>query len=163
VRSGCGADARERGRASHGDDLSTYGFFIPWNASGGTVGLDAIVPLALDGLEVAKAGILPPGTDAIEPGRGFPPPGLVVSRIAGSTLPPGSGPLDEVQVVVGLRGTGSVLGFLVRYHEGPASYDAVVMRGAIVCRSACGDTTAIQAEQRAFAASVVPFVRAPSR
>jgi hypothetical protein len=137
--------------------------FVPWNASGSGVVLDEIEPLEPEGVEIVRAGLLPAGVDAVEPTRGFPPPGLSLGRVGGSYVPAATGPDGAFQIVVGLRGSGTVQGFVLRYHVGDAGYAAILMQGATLCDGGCGDRTAVEDRQRALASRLASFVVGPAR
>jgi hypothetical protein len=143
--------------------IVTIGAFVPWNTSGGTVVLEEIVPIGAEGVEVVKTGLAAPGQISIVPQRGYPPDGLILYPVEGSTIPPGSGPLDGAQIAVGLRGEGSVLGFVVVYRVGGQRFRSLLPNGAIVCRRACGDTTEVVERQRTVTAQLSMFLDAPSR
>jgi hypothetical protein len=146
-----------------GGGAVSVGIFVPWNASDGTVVLDTLVPMGADGVEVVKTGVVPAGATAIDPTRGFPPPGINTSRVEGWSVPPGSGPLDGLQLVVGLRGRGHVLAFVLRYHRGGTVHHALITQGAMLCAASCEDRIGVAERQRALAASWAPYLDAPGR
>jgi hypothetical protein len=143
--------------------MVSVGAFVPWNTSGSPVMLEQIVPIGADGVEVVKTGLAAPGQVSIVPQRGYPPDGVILFPVEGSTIDPGSGPLDGAQIAVGLRGEGSVLGFVLVYRAGGQQHRALLPNGVVMCRRACGDTTAVVERQRGLLAELSMYVDAPSR
>jgi hypothetical protein len=157
---GAGSTLATVGRARK---MVTIGAFVPWNASGSTVMLEEIVPVGAEGVEVVKTGLAAPGQISIVPQRGYPPDGLILYPVEGSTIAPGEGPLDGAQIAVALRGEGSVLGFILVYRAGGETFRALLPNGAVLCPRACEDTTAVVERQRALLAQLSRYVDAPSR
>jgi hypothetical protein len=141
----------------------TIGAFVPWNTSGGTAVLEGIIPVGADGVEIVKTGLAAPGQISIVPQRGYPPDGMILYPVEGSSVAPGSGPLDGAQIAVGLRGEGSVLGFILVYRVGGQRFRALLPSGAVLCHGACEDTTEVVERQRTLLAQLSMFVDAPSR
>jgi hypothetical protein len=146
-----------------GKGVVTVGAFVPWNTSAGPVLLEQVLPIEAEGVEIVKTGLVAPGQVAIDPQRGYPPDGLILFPVEGSTIEPGSGTLDGAQIAVGLRGEGSVLGFMLVYRVGSERHRALLPNGAVLCRRACGDTTAVVERQRDLFAELSMYVDAPSR
>lgn len=146
-----------------GDDVVTIGLLVPWNAGTETAVLEWIAPIRAEGVEMVRSGLPPPGLSALEPTRGFPPSGLTVVSLERAPIPPGSGPLDGTQIVVGLRGKGTVLGFVLRYRVGGATHDALLMSGVMLCGGSCEDKAGAIERQQALGTALVGFVDAPLR
>ena len=146
-----------------GGDRITITISVPWNAGIGVATLEALVPVGIDGLQVEKTGVLPAGVEPLEPTRGFPPLGLAVLPVDGYGVDPGSNALDGFQVAIGLRGTGSVLGFALRYRVGDETFTAFVPAGAMLCGASCDGKAEVAEEQRGLAAGLAGFIDAPAR
>lgn len=149
-----------------GEGVVSTGVFVPWNASDQTVVLERITPVGVEGsVEVVKTGLLPAGVTLLDSARGFPGDGLSVLRLQEAPIAPGTGPLDGAQIAVGLRGEGSVLGFVLRYRvDGGATHHALLMSGAMLCSRSCEEAEdAVVERQRALARAFAGFVGAPAR
>jgi hypothetical protein len=147
-----------------GDGVVSMGLFVPWNASEQTVVLEKLTPVGIEGdVEVVKAGLLPAGVAALQPTRGFPNRELSIVHVQGASIPPGTGPLDGAQIAVGLRGKGSVLGYVLRYRVDGAIRHALLMTGATLCTTPCEDEDAVAERQRALARALAGYVDAPIR
>jgi hypothetical protein len=146
-----------------GNGVVTVGAFVPWNTSGSPALLEQVIPVGAEGVEVVKTGLVAPGQFSIDPQRGYPPDGLILFPVEGSTIDPGTGTLDGAQIAIGLRGEGSVLGFILVYRVGGERQAALLPNGAVLCRRACADTTALAQHQRDYFGRLSAYVDAPSR
>ena len=136
---------------------------VPWNAGTANVVLDKLAPIELDGVEVKRAGVVPPGSVALASQRGFPPEGAILLPLDGFTVVPGVGELDGFQIAVGLTGDGTVAGFALHYHVNGTSYVAFLPDGAMLCSAGCEGRTDAEDAQRAFVSGLDAFVDAPER
>jgi hypothetical protein len=146
-----------------GGSAATLGIPVPWNAGSGTVVLEALAPIGVDGVEVERAGVAPPGTMVVAGGRGFPPAGVTLLPVDGFTVRPGTGPLDGFQVIVGLAGEGTVDGFALSYRVGGASYVAILPDGAMLCAAACRGRAEAEDEQRSAMGGLASLIDVPGR
>jgi hypothetical protein len=149
-------------RKTEGGPVS-LGLPVPWNAGNANVVLEGLQPLGADGVEVKRAGVVPPGSVAVEPQRGFPPPGMVLLPLKGYGVPPGVGDLDGFQVVVGLQGQGTIDAFALRYSMGGRRFVAILPVGAMLCAAGCQVRGEAEQAQRAAVARLVPFVEVADR
>ena len=136
---------------------------MPWNAGTVSAVLDELVPLDADGVEIKRAGVASAGSVAISSQRGFPPEGLTLLPLDGSTIPPGEGVLDGFQIAVGLTGEGRVAGFALHYRVGQKSYVAILPDGAMLCSAGCQGRAEAEDAQRDVVAKLADFVEAPDR
>jgi hypothetical protein len=141
----------------------TFGLPVPWNAGAGIVELEALVPLAADGVEMVRAAVVPLGSAPLPTAKGFPPKVGVLEPLEDFPIPPGTSDVDGFQIVVGLKGAGSVPAFALVYRMGGARYVTVIGHGAMLCAKACEDQAAVEAAQRSYLASLSPFVAGPAR
>ena len=141
----------------------TFGLPVPWNAGRGTVELEAVVPLGATGVEMVRAGVVPLGAPPVPSGKGFPPKASVLEPLEDFPVPPGTNDVDGFQIVVGLKGAGSVPAFALVYRMGGVHYVAVLGHGAVLCTKACADASAVEASQRAYLANLSSFVASPPR
>ena len=78
-------------------------------------------------------------------------------------IPPGTSDVDGFQIVVGLKGAGSVPAFALVYRMGGAQHVTIIGHGAMLCAKACEDQDAVEAAQRSYLAMLSSFVAAPAR
>lgn len=141
----------------------TFGLPVPWNAGAGTVELEALRPLGADGVQVLRAAVVPLGAPPVTSAKGFPPRAAVLEPLENFPVPPGSNDVDGFQIVVGLKGAGTVPAFALIYRIGGIHYVAILGHGAMLCAKACEDQEAVEASQRALIAELSAFVDAPAR
>jgi len=141
----------------------TFGVPVPWNASEGTVELQSLVPIGIEGLEVIRAAAVPLGSPPVPNHKGFPPDAAVLQPIEHFAVPPGTDDSDGFQIVVGLKGEGTVQGFALTYRLGGSMHVAIIGHGAMLCPKACEDLDEAEAQQRSALGSFSAFVSAPVR
>ena len=95
--------------------------------------------------------------------KGFPPKVGVLEPFEDFPIPPGTSDVDGFQIVVGLKGAGSVPAFALAYRMGGARYVTIVGHGVMLCAKACEDQDTVEAAQRSYLAGLYPFVTAPVR
>lgn len=152
----------------------SIGVFVPWNTASGAATLDSVRTIdKTDGLEIVGTGSLPPDVTSIGSARSFPPSGYALSPVRGSAVPPGWGPLDDFQLVIGLRATEPGLygipAFDLRYHVEGREFHAILLLGAWLCVSggkgshACAGKDQITEQQTRLADGLGPFIVEPDR
>lgn len=152
----------------------SIGLFVPWNTASGAATLDSVRTIdKTAGLEIVGAGSLPSDVTGVGSARSFPPSGYALSPVRGSAVPPGSGPLDDFQLVIGLRATEpglyAIPAFDLRYHVEGREFHAILLQGAWLCVSgekgshACSGTGQITEQQTRLAETLAPFVVEPDR
>jgi hypothetical protein len=141
----------------------TFGLSVPWNAGAGIVELEALVPLAADGVQMLRAAVVPLGSAPLPTAKGFPPKVGVLETFEDFPIPPGTSDVDGFQIVVGLKGEGSVPAFALVYRMGGVRYVTIIGHGAMLCAKACEGQDAVEAAQRSYLAGLSPFVSAPVR
>lgn len=152
----------------------SIGLFVPWNTATGPATLDAVRTIDKTmGLEIVGTGSLPSDVPGVGSARSFPPSGTSPAPIRGSAIPPGSGPLDDFQLVIGLRasepGLYAIPAFDLRYHVDGREYHAIILQGAWLCVSgepgshACAGKGKISDQQSRLAETLAPFVVEPER
>jgi hypothetical protein len=152
----------------------SIGLFVPWNTAPSTATLDSVRTIDKSpGLQIVGTGSLPSDVTAIGAVRGFPPSGYTLTRVGGSPVPPGSGPLDSFQLVIGIRaaepGLYSIPAFDLRYHVEGREFHAILLQGAWLCVSgekgshACAGTGLISEQQTRLAETFAPFMVEPDR
>jgi len=141
----------------------TFGLPVPWNASAGTAELQGLTPIGADGVEVIRAAAVPIGAAPVATRKGFPPDAAVLSELENFAVPPGNDDSDGFQIVVGLKGEGTVDGFALTYRVGGAMHVAILGHGAMLCTKTCSGQDEAEASQRAALASLSGFVSGPAR
>ena len=141
----------------------TFGVPVPWNAGGGTVELQSLVPIGAEGVEVIRAAAVPLGSAPVPNHKGFPPDAAVLQPVEHFAVPPGTDDSDGFQIVVGLRGEGTVQGFALTYRLGGTMHVAIIGHGAELCPKTCEGLDEAEAEQRSTLGSLSAFVSAPTR
>jgi hypothetical protein len=152
----------------------SIGLFIPWNTGSAVATLDSVRTTdKTDGLEIVGTGSLPSDAAGVGATRSFPPSGFALSPVRGSIVPPGSGPLDDFQIVIGLRATEpglyAIPAFDLGYHVGGREFHAILLQGAWLCVSGekgsheCAGTGHITEQQTLLAETLGPFVVEPDR
>ena len=141
----------------------TLGIPVAWNASGGTVELQGLTPIGAEGVEVIRAAAVPLGAAPVATHKGFPPDAAVLTPLENFAVPPGADDSDGFQIVVGLKGEGTVQAFALTYRLGGTMHVAILGHGAMVCPKACSGQDEARAAQRARLASLSRFVAAPAR
>lgn len=120
----------------------TLGVPVPWNAG---------------------AAALPLGSPPVPNHMGFPPDAAVLHPIEHFAVPPGADDSDGFQIVVGLRGAGTVQGFALTYRLGGVRHVAILGHGAMLCPKTCEGLDEAETAQRSALGSLAPFVDAPVR
>jgi len=152
----------------------SIGVFVPWNTAPSTATLDSVRTIdKTAGLQIIGTGSLPSDVTGIGAVRSFPPSGYTLTRVGGSAVPPGSGPLDSFQLVIGMRasqpGLYSIPAFDLRYHVDEREFHAILLQGAWLCVSgekgshACAGKGLISEQQTRLAESLSPFIVEPDR
>ena len=141
----------------------TFGVPVPWNAGSGTVELQALTPIGADGVEVIRATAVPLGSPPVPNHKGFPPDTAILQPVEHFAVPPGTDDSDGFQIVVGLRGEGTVQGFALTYRLGGAMHVAIIGSGALLCPKTCEGVDEAEADQRSALGSLSSFVSAPLR
>ena len=152
----------------------SVGLFVPWNTASTAATLDSVRTIdKTPGLQIVGTGDLPPDVTGIGIVRSFPPSGYTLTRVGGSAVPPGSGPLDGFQLVVGMRanqpGLYTIPAFDLRYHVDGREFHAILLQGAWLCVSgekgshACAGKQLISEQQTRLALSLAPFIVEPDR
>lgn len=141
----------------------TFGLAVPWNAGSGTAELEDLVPIGADGIEVLRAAVVQLGSPPVATAKGFPPDATVLEPLEGFPVPPGTNDVDGFQIVVGLKGAGTVPAFALTYRVGGVRHVAILGHGAMLCAKACDGQEAVEAEQRAMLADLTAFVASPAR
>ena len=141
----------------------TFGLPVPWNAGARTVELQGLTPIGADGIEVIRAAAVPIGAAPLATHKGFPPDAAVLSPLENFAVPPGADDSDGFQIVVGLKGAGTVDGFALTYRVGGTMHVAILGHGAMLCPKACAAQDEAEARQRATLASLSGFVSGPPR
>jgi hypothetical protein len=152
----------------------SIGLFVPWNTGSSVATLDSVRTIdKTAGLRVVGTGSLPSDVTGIGTARGFPPSGYTLTRVGGSAVPPGSGPLDSFQLVIGIRanepGLYSIPAFDLRYHVDGREFHAILLQGAWLCVSgekgshACAGKGLISEQQSRLAETLSPFIVEPDR
>jgi hypothetical protein len=152
----------------------SIGLFVPWNTASTAATLDSVRTIdKTPGLQIVGTGSLPSDVTGIGTARGFPPSGYTLTRVGGSAVPPGSGPLDGFQLVIGIRATEpglySIPAFDLRYHVEGREFHAILLQGAWLCVTdetgshACAGKGLISEQQTHLAETLAPFVVEPDR
>lgn len=141
----------------------TFGLAVPWNAGSGIVELEELVPIGADGVEVLRAAVVPLGSPPVSTGRGFPPDAAVLEPLETFPVPPGTNDVDGFQIVVGLKGAGSVPAFALTYRVGGVLHIAILGHGVMLCTKKCEGQETVEDEQRSMLADLSAFVAAPAR
>lgn len=152
----------------------SIGLFVPWNTASSAATLDSVG--AIDktaGLQIVGTGSLSSDVTGIGIVRSFPPNGYTLTRVGGSAVPPGSGPLDSFQLVIGMRasqpGLYAIPAFDLRYHVDGREFHAILLQGAWLCVSgqkgshACAGKGLISEQQAHLAGTLAPFIVEPDR
>jgi len=71
--------------------------------------------------------------------------------------------VDGFQIVVGLKGAGTVPAFALTYRVGGVRHVAILGHGVMLCAKACDAQEVAEAGQRAFLAGLSAFVDVPAR
>jgi hypothetical protein len=113
---------------------ATWGTVLPPNTGASAITIDAIEALNTEGLEVVGMVMSDPSTDGgIGTAEGFPPQGAHGEPVAGAVLKPAGGHPSYLQVLVGIRlsgtGDGSIEALRVRYRYSGVSYESVLPFG----------------------------------
>ena len=141
----------------------TFGVPVAWNASAGTVELKGLTPIGAEGVEVIRAAAVPIGAAPVATHKGFPPDAAVLTPLENFAVPPGTDDSDGFEIVVGLKGEGTVQAFALTYRLGGTMHVAILGHGAMLCPKACEGQDEAEARQRAALASLSPFVSGPAR
>ena len=141
----------------------TLGVPVPWNAGAATVELEGLAPIGAEGVEVIRAAAVPLGSPPVPDHKGFPPDAAVLQPIEHFAVPPGADDSDGFQIVVGLRGAGTVQGFALTYRLGGVRHVAILGHGAMLCPKTCEGLDEAETAQRSALGSLAPFVDAPVR
>lgn len=152
----------------------SVGLFVPWNTAPSAATLDSVRTIdKTAGLQIIGTGSLPTDVTGIGIVRSFPPSGYTLTRVGGSAVPPGSGPLDSFQLVIGMRATRpglyAIPAFDLRYHVNGREFHAILLQGAWLCVTgekgshACAGKGLISEQQTRIAESLSPFVVDPDR
>jgi hypothetical protein len=160
-------------KVAPGEAISV-GLFVPWNTAPSVATLDSVRTIdKTPGLQIVGTGSLPSDVTGIGSVRGFPPSGYTLTRLAGSAVPPGSGPLDSFQLVIGMRasqpGLYAIPAFDLWYHIDGREFHAILLQGAWLCVSgekgahACAGKGLISEQQTHLAETLAPFIVEPDR
>lgn len=152
----------------------SVGLFVPWNTAPSAATLDSVRTIdKTAGLQIVGTGSLPSDVTGIGVVRSFPPSGYTLTRVGGSAVPPGSGPLDSFQLVIGMRasqpGLYSIPAFDLRYQVDGREFHAILLQGAWLCVTgekgshACAGKGLISEQQTHLAETLAPFVVEPDR
>jgi hypothetical protein len=152
----------------------SIGLFVPWNTASSVATLDSVRTIdKTAGLQIVGTGSLSSDVTGIGIVRSFPPSGYTLTRVGGSAVPPGSGPLDSFQLVIGMRasqpGLYAIPAFDLRYHVDGREFHAILLQGAWLCVSgekgshACAGKGLISEQQSHLAQTLSPFIVAPDR
>lgn len=152
----------------------SIGLFVPWNTASGAATLDSVRTIdKTAGLEIVGTGSLPSDVTGIGSARTFPPSGFALTPVRNSAVLPGSGPLDDFQLVIGLRasepGLYAIPAFDLSYHVEGREFHAILLQGAWLCVSgekgshACAGKDQIAEQQIRLAETLAPFVVEPDR
>ncbi len=141
----------------------TFGLAVPWNAGSGIAELEELIPIGGQGIDVLRAAVTPLGSEPVPTAKGFPPDTAVLEPLEHFAIPPGTSDVDGFQIVVGLKGAGTIPAFALVYRVDGVRHVALLGQGAVLCPKACGDQETAEAEQRAMLAHLSPFVGAPAR
>ena len=141
----------------------TFGLAVPWNAGSGMAELEQLVPIGADGPKVLRAAVVPLGSEPVATAKGFPPDAAVLEPLEGFPVPPGINDVDGFQVVVGLKGEGTIPAFALVYRVDGVRHVTILGHGAMLCAKACEGQETVEARQRAILADLSAFVDAPVR
>jgi hypothetical protein len=141
----------------------SFGLPVPWNAGSGIVELEGLVPIGADGVEMLHALVVPLGAPPVTSSKGFPPDAAVLESLENFPIPPGTNDVDGFQIVVGLKGAGTVPAFALAYRVGGVHHVAIIGHGVLLCAKACDGQEVAEAGQRALLAGLSAFVEAPAR
>jgi hypothetical protein len=166
-----GRSSSSGARGAEGEEIS-FGLLVPWNASAEPVVLERISPIApTGGIEVVGTGVLPPGSN-LDVSGGFPPNGVRLPPVRNYTVEPGSGPLDGMVVVVGVRATGGGLAAVpaweLRYRTAGSERSAIILQGVWICvptgsEPRCPEKETLTDRQRQIGAVFAPYLDVSAR